>query len=376
MKIMVCALHGYPSPTDIYRSGFIHQRVLGYKKAGHECIVFSNSHEEKEYDYEGVKVYQRALAGFSTIYNLVRPDILFVHFIGPEYIRWMEENNIPIPQVVWIHGFEALSWRRRLFNFSLSKAFMRFILENTMNRRIWYNSLKSRMNIWEKVSFVFVSEWMKEIAQRDIGYHFNKSNIIPNPINHELFRFTDYDESKRLKVLMIRSFASKKYATDVAINAINILSKSKDFNQFKFSIYGKGVLFDKQTSSIKDFTNVSLHNYYVEQKDIPNIHRDHGILLCPSRQDSQGVTMCEGMSSGLTVIASNNTAIPEFMPDNCGYKANTAHEVARTLEHIASHPEEAKIFAKQGSSYIQKKCHYDRIIEKELKIAMQVLERS
>jgi len=370
MKILICALHGYPSPADIYRSGFIHQRALGYQKAGHECTIFSGMNDEKDYEYDNIKIYQGKVTRLTQIYKSVQPDIIFTHFVNPSYIKWLEENSITIPQIIWIHGFEALSWRRRLFNFSFSKRFIRFILDNVKKRWIWHNSLKNRNDIWKNVSFVFISEWMKKIAEADLGYHFQKSNIIPNPINHELFRFTEYDAARRLKVVVIRSFASKKYATDIAIDAIKILSKSAVFDQFHFSIYGKGKLFDKQTKLIKNFSNVSLYNHFVEQKDIPGIHQEHGILLCPTRQDSQGVTMCEGMSSGLTVVASDNTAIPEFMPDHCGYKGNTAREIARILEHIASHPEEAKLFAKQGSDFIREKCHYDKIIEKELKIAI------
>ncbi|OQY35539.1 MAG: hypothetical protein B6241_01145 [Spirochaetaceae bacterium 4572_59] len=369
MKILICALNGYPSPNDIYSSGFIHQRVLGYQKAGHECVVFSVKHENNGYEYDGVKVYQRTMAGLADIYKLVKPDILFTHFVNRHYVNWLEENSITIPQVIWIHGFEALSWKRRLFSFSFSKEFIKFILANTKKRWIWRKSWKNRKDVWKNASFIFVSQWMKKIAEADLGFRFSRSSIIPNPINHEHFKFTEYDESRRLKAVMIRSFDSRKYATDIAIDAIKILSRSPVFDQFQFSIYGKGKLFDKQTEKIKGFPNVSLHNHFVDQKNIPEIHQQHGILLCPTRQDAQGVTMCEGMSSGLITIASNNTAIPEYMPDGCGYRGNTPGEVAEILEHIASHPEEALLFAKQGSDFILNKCHYDRIIEKELEVA-------
>lgn len=373
MRILICSLYGYPSPSDIYKSGFVHQRVIGYQKAGHECIVFSMANEEKDYEYDGVRVCQGNSDKLTRVFNLFKPDILFTHFVNPNYIKWLELENIKTPQVVWIHGFDALSWKRRLFNFTMKKEFLKFIYYNIKNRSSWSNSLKNKTDIWGTVSFVFVSEWMKKIAQADLGYIFNNSSIIPNPINNEHYEFTEYDDSRRLKALFIRSFDSKKYATDTAINAITILSKSTMFNQFEFSIYGTGKLFDKQTEVLKKFPNVSLHNHFLEQKEIPSMHQKHGILLCPTRQDSQGVTMCEGMSSGLTVIASENTAIPEFMPDGCGYKANTARELAKVLEHIAANPKEAKLFARRGSEFIQKKCNYDLIIEKELNVAREML---
>ena len=43
---------------------------------------------------------------------------------------------------------------------------------------------------------------------------------------------------------------------------------------------------------------------------------NNGIFICPTRQDAQGVSMCEAMSSGLVPITLYNTAIPECLPND------------------------------------------------------------
>ena len=42
---------------------------------------------------------------------------------------------------------------------------------------------------------------------------------------------------------------------------------------------------------------------------------DHGVYLCPTRFDTQGVMLGEAMSSGMVTITNPVAAIPEFTDD-------------------------------------------------------------
>ena len=101
---------------------------------------------------------------------------------------------------------------------------------------------------------------------------------------------------------------------DQVVLAILELSKREFFNDLVFDIYGDGNYYEELIEPIKMFENVHLHRKFIPNDKISDIHRNSGILLCPSRYDTQGVTLGEAASSGLVVIGSKVTCLPYFMP--------------------------------------------------------------
>ena len=64
--------------------------------------------------------------------------------------------------------------------------------------------------------------------------------------------------SQRLKILSIRTFASRKYANDISVNVILELSKYAGFKNMEFLICGDGELFEEITQPLRQFSNVEL----------------------------------------------------------------------------------------------------------------------
>ena len=54
----------------------------------------------------------------------------------------------------------------------------------------------------------------------------------------------------------------------------------------------------------------------------------------PTRQDAQGVSMCEAICSGLVPIVSNNTAIPEFADEEFGYLCSNVKDYAEAIKEL------------------------------------------
>src|SRR5699024_10666873 len=150
-----------------------------------------------------------------------------------------------------VHGVEALSWKRRLFNLSFNLFsvlnFLNYIVKNTIqldffNKLIKYQGKKN-------IHFVFVSNWMQEITEKDtnsIGKIKNYS-IIQNESDTEIFSYSEKKIEDRVKIVSIRSFYSKKYANDIVRDVIVKLSKEPFFDKLEFHIYGSGKLFKKIT---------------------------------------------------------------------------------------------------------------------------------
>lgn len=359
----------YPNENNLYGDVFVHSRARFYKNVFDiQVLGWDKRRENFEFTYEGIPA-----KSFKTKNELTRnifeykPDIILIHFVE----GWMLSafiKSINCPVLIWVHGAEALGWYRRIFNFRNVLQFGNYVLKNTL-QLIKVRQLISYSNHTDKVAFIFVSNWMKGITETDTQIKVKNYHLIPNPIDAKIFQFVEKTPNQRKHILLIRSFDSKKYANDIAIDAIMELSNKDFFSDLRFSIYGMGKYFKPLTKKLEKFENVTLHNTFVENKSIPGIHKQHGIFLCPTRQDAQGVSMCEAMSSGLVPISSFNTAIPEFLDDQkTGFMTNSAKEIAQAVELLYYNPDKYLKISKNASTSIQEKSGNDTVLQKEIKI--------
>ncbi len=367
---------GYPSEKNIYNNAFVHSRVLEYKKKGLFIDVFSIDNEQKDlysYKYEGVNVQSGGYEDLKEILKKYNYKKVLVHFAWKKTMKTIFESVPNKNIIVWVHGVEALGWYRRLFNiefcFTSIIKFLGYIILNTEQMIFMRKMIKSKSNI----HYIFVSEWMKTILEKDtltIGKIKNYS-IIPNVINEKIFNYTKKNPEDRFKVFNIRPYHSKKYANDILVKTILLLSKSEFFPQLEFNLYGDGRLFNKTLKPLRKFQNVKISQGFLSQSEISINHKKNGILLMPTRQDAQGVSMCEAMSSGLVPVVSNNTAIPEYVNDNCGYLCYNYKEMANAIISLINNPSIFSKKSKRSSEYIQKKCSLKIIIEEEIKIILK-----
>ncbi|MGK0553080.1 glycosyltransferase family 4 protein [Macrococcus capreoli] len=377
--LVVC--NAYPSKDAIYRNGFIHRRVKAYQQKGLTVDVFYlhvNATEVEVYQYDGVNVtfgnelhYKQFLLDNQHIYQT-----FLIHFINPHMYYPIIETIKNPKFVIWIHGFEAEAWHRRWFNFLSSAAELKQILDKAED---YYPTQLEFMNQLYKetnydITFIHVSEWFKtHIADVDAKFSPLNYEIIPNIVDSNVFNYVKKERKGKLKVLSIRPFASYKYANDQTADAIHLLSKKPFFNDLEFHIYGEGKLYNTITDSLIKYDNVKLHNTFLEQKDIAKIHKQFDVFLCPTRLDSQGVSMCEAMSSGLVVVSSNVTAIPEFVTHNeTGLLADkeSPASLAYQIERLYFNDVLFNKISAQAAQSIRDIASESVVIEKELKVIL------
>lgn len=364
----------YPNDDNLYGDVFAHVRVKSYQKK-HECIVGSLKHKSS-YIYEGVNVKAfQSPEEMKAFIDSYAPEIILVHFALKPVI-----NQIILTSsyrfIIWVHGYEALGWYRRLFNLIwrnfMPRNFYNLVRPN-VEQLYSFRKMVLASNNDSRIQFVFVSKWMKKICEQDIFARVKHYKIIPNPIDNHLFKPKKKTEECRFHVLMIRPFDSKKYATDIAIKAIHHLKHNPLFSKFSFQIYGRGKKFRDATSSLSTLPNVTLHESFIPQGQIPQIHASAGIFLCPTRQDAQGVSMCEAMCSGLVPITSDNTAIPEFVSDHIsGFLTTSAEEIAERLAYLANNPEVFQNMSENTSRHIIEKAGIDSVTEQEMAYMQEI----
>lgn len=356
---------GYPNNEKPNTMGFVHSRLRAYNQLGIQTDVFLIG-EKKQYSFEGISVHVNTKEEIKNILDKNNYDAILIHFLDQDKIDIVGEKKC----VIWVHGFEALSWKRRLFN--LNPRLPLYIFDNTKQLKCFKKYAMSHPDS----KFIFVSKWMYDITCEDIGYKIDNYEIVHNYIDPGIFTFEKKSEDKRKKLLLIRSFANKKYANDITVKFIKKLSRKKYFCDLEILIYGDGKLFNSLTKRLRKFNNVTINHRFITQGEIAKIQKEYGIFLCPTRQDAQGVSMCEAMSSGLVPITSDNTAIPEFVDkDKEGMLCDNGN-IESFVEAYERLYYDADLFIKMSESAskrVQAQCSMENTINKEIQITNSLM---
>lgn len=371
--------NAYPHEEQLYRNGFIHRRVKAYQEKGLDIEVFvlhGSFKKFEEYTFDGVQV-KRGLKSdlYATLSNVTYKKIL-IHFVSQSMIDTIQDVASTTPTIIWVHGFEAETWHRRWFNFLNSKEDLKRILSS---KDTFYAEQMKLMNwLYQTkeldLKFVHVSKWFKEhIAECDARAISQNASIIPNIIDHKLFPYIEKNPEQRFKILSIRPYASRKYANDLSVKAVLELAKRPIFDRLEFAFYGEGRFFEETLEPLRKFHNVHIHESFLKQDEIAALHKEYGIFLCPTRLDSQGVSMCEAMSSGLVPISNNITAIPEFVEHNTSgllAKPENPVDIADNIERLFFNEKLFANISKNASMSIKNKCSQEVVINKELELIL------
>lgn len=372
--MILTVVQTYVSEKQRYANGFVHARVKSYKKNNIDANVFVLQKKEGEdYNIDGVDV---KIGDAKRLLDYIEKDnnisAICFHFFNPYMAKVAKNIKKDIPIFIFVHGNEVLHWYQRIFPDRFNGIvrilkFIKYVIKNTFSIfKIRGFFKKEKKNI----QIICVSNWMKDVAIKNWKLDLKRNNIkiIPNVINENLFSYAPKHPDLRYNILMIRNFNSGKYALDIAMDTILELANYPEFNKINVTIFGDGWLFDKYTSRVKHFKNVTINRKLLSQEQIAEEHKKNGIFLCPTRQDAQGVSMCEAMSSGLVPIASNNTAIPEFLPNEYNLAYTYPQELAKRIISIIREKEEFLDLSEKVSIFIRNKCSISQTTMKEINL--------
>ena len=367
----------YPSNQNLYLAAFAHSRNRAYVEHNMKiqvAVLNANNWYEKKYEYEGVPVITGQPLLLKKLLAKKQYKMIIVHFVDKEYYQIFDEY-ISNEQLVFIcHGpettFEILpNVARPYFTSPIFN-----VCEGDQEKKEYVQKYSMKKN----VSWIFVSEWLKNKSEECLKTRFYNAYCIGNVIDEKLFPYIEKKTEERKKILVLRKFDNFAYhSIDIVVRAILILSTKTYFNELEFDIYGDGNYYDELVNPIKSFKNVHLHRTFLRNSEIREIHRNHGIMFIPSRHDSQGVSMGEAASSGVIPLGSNVTCLPYFV-DNKNSKILTDPEdpyaLVENYERFYYNPEEFVRVSRELSTYVQKICGREQTIEKEIKLLQQVYD--
>jgi N-acetyl sugar amidotransferase len=368
MKILIISVD-YPGPNNHYGDVFVHTRAKQYKKVAEVLVVGFRREFKPEhfYCYEGIEVYQTSdIKKFEEKIRLFDPTIICAHLVHRDYLEVLLKVNKPL--AIFFHGFEVLSWRRRLMNYDTIgslRYLIPYAIDNIKQRRR-LRRFVAEADKRKDIGFVFVSNWLRSAVETDLGLAVPQCEVIPNGIDTSLFAYEPKKPEFRKKILLLRSFKGINYANDLMIDAIMALQDKPFFSELEFCIQGEGYLFPILTRRISHLKNVALKNSFVDNQSIPEIHRNYGIFLCASRLDTQGVSMCEAMSSGLVPITTSVGGIPEYSTHETDcFHVSSAKEIAEKIEFLYRNPDVFLTLSQNAAKNIRAVCDLSNTVQKE-----------
>lgn len=363
----------YPTPENKYFGGFVHSRLKAYKEAGIQfdvaCCHYYNG--DMKYSFEGVDVLRLPFADLRSILRIKKYKRVLVHFFDHRYAQVLDSTDLSETEIyLWVHGPETLYWDWPKF---MTNYFKEEYKITDYDRNIFNisDALIKRYNEKTNVTWVFVSNWIKERSEELINIKFNKYTVIPNIIDEKTFNYVPKDPEQRKKIFFVRRFDNiDKYAIDVNVRTIMALSRRPCFNDLEFNIYGTGDLYAQLIDPIKDFPNVHLYPRFLSHDEIAAVHKENGLALFATRYDAQGVSMCEAAMSGLVIIGSENGAVREFIPNDVGILAPTEdyEKYADNIERIYNNPDEFTKLSLLCHEKVAALCSSENTIEKEIEL--------
>jgi len=284
---------------------------------------------------------------------------------------WEIIANLPqnVNIFIWAHGAEIQPYKRRKFNYNSLDEHKQAKKMSKVRMKFWRNVF---LNFKPNMRMIFVSKYFSNEVFTDIGINLTDEqyHVIHNPIDTKRFTFKSKDVSQRLKILSIRTFASRKYANDISVNVILELSKHAKFKNMEFLICGDGELFDEITQPLRQFSNVELRRGFLTNEEYEEIFDEYGIFLTPTRWDSHGVSRDEAMSSGLVPVTNSVSAIPEFVDDSCAI-LGPEEDYMLLAQGIIKLVEDRELFTRMSQNAaerVRQQSASDIIIDKEIKL--------
>lgn len=370
----------YPTHENKYPCAFVHARVKAYREARVPCDVICAFDYEGycSYEFEGVWVLRVPLEVLADLLKWHRYKAVLLHFFDLRFARALDSAKLEdVPIFLWSHNPETRYWDWPDFTapyFSKRPVLTRGQIAEFEER----DSVIRRYNELPNVSWVFVSEALKQRSEELVGITFDRSYVIPNLVDEKVFAYRDKSPDLRKRVFLVRKFDNiATYALDIDVACIVELSKRPFFSDMEFDLYGAGDFYDELVKPVRGFDNVHLHRRYLTRDEIATAHRDHGIALYATRFDSQGVSMGEAAMSGLAVVSSDIGAARCFLPTDQGLLCDVEDPVAYAdaIERLYMDPAHFAEATRSCHDKMYRLCRREETVDKEIELINDAVGR-
>jgi len=341
---LLVVVNGYPRRGDVYRNAFVHRRVKLYQAKGVavDVVWVSSGLQQGGYDYDGVGVTICDAMTLRSTLKCSRHSAIAVHFLDAEIWSAIESATARIRTVVWLHGSEVQSSERRSFNYATEAERQDAALAWRTRREFWQRIVQEAS---ENLHLVVVSRTFADEIWEDIGCRMadGQWSVIHNPIDTQIFAYSEKAASDRFNIVSVRPHASHVYANDIVAQTVLQLSRHPLFSEINFLLVGDGPLWEENFAGLTGFSNVRFHRGFLEPAELAALYAESGLFLCPSRGDTQGVSRGEAMASGMVAVTN---------------KAGSIHEFASGLDTLLCEALDPVLFAQEIVRLLEDPCRF------------------
>ena len=195
------------------------------------------------------------------------------------------------------------------------------------------------------------------IMKKEIG-KYSSGNVVVTPFGIDTNQFCKNKliRSDVFTIGIIKSLETH-YGIDYLINAFEIVVRKYPFKKLRLVICGQGTKSDeykKLVTELKLNQQVSFTGK-IPYEEVPAMHNTFNLFVCPSLNESFGVSVLEASACEVPVIASNVGGLPEVVADGESgilVKPGNTKEIADAISYFIDNPEMQERFGKAGRRFV------------------------
>lgn len=256
--------------------------------------------------------------GFRRIVEEYNPDILHLNYINMGLFSIKDIGSFNMPIVWTLHDSWAFTGGCHLpekcLRYSNSCGNCPVLCSNRENDLSRY-VLSQKDKYWKgrDITLVCPSNWMAENVKRSSLFKDNRVEVIPNPINTEVFRPKDMDKSRKDLGLDPK----KRYILFGAVDALK--DNNKGFEFLREALKGMQdvelVVFGSDKNGIEVDIPVKYMGYVEDEERLVSIYSACDVTVVPSKSENLPNVMIESLSCGTPVVGFRVGGIPDIIKD-------------------------------------------------------------
>jgi glycosyltransferase involved in cell wall biosynthesis len=276
------------------------------------------------------------------------PDIINIHFPDNQLHYFSKITEFFIGRlVISLHGHDILRWFQTESGGIIKDELKKLNSVEEKNRRLLLNLLAAANSITACSQWLMYKTKIFNASNSTATYHITYNSI-------DINRFTSIINKKNNNNFQL--FAAGRLdehkGFDVLIEAIKRIKPI--FPEVKLQIAGTGC---SEKSLLRLITRLGLENEVqligrIPQEELPTKMHESSIIIIPSRRETFGIGVLEGLASGRPVVATDVGGIPEaaggfaiLVPPDALSLANAISQVLHG-NTMATDPQELKAHLK------------------------------
>jgi glycosyltransferase involved in cell wall biosynthesis len=304
-------------------------------------------------------------------------------YISPFLKFWKTKNLIDKHDIIYVQWYEGFPYgiHRRIFRKS---KFVLGVYGPEFHKFPW--SLKSPLSLYEffaakSADLVFsLSEFSKRNISQAYLIPLSRIKVIYGGVD-ETFLLNRGNKKERgiFSLLFCGRLAGRKKQNqkglDILLKAMPHILKEHDV---VLNIIGDGPLLEYYKRLSKELA-IDKHVRFlgfIEYSKMPEYYSASDLFVFPSRRESFGLVLAEAMASGLPVVSTNVTAIPEVIKDGetgILVPPNDPEKFAKAVNSLLNDPQRMREMGIKGRERVKEYFTWDKVAERAIRYFEEIL---